>query len=100
MNYEVRFTPLAEGFLKAKSSLETAEGIARNEIADLMENGLEDPRKLILHVFEVGDTELICHGRDYGILVDTCSYEEMDEPVNAGPLAGKRLAMPRGDSEE
>lgn len=99
MSYEVKFTPLAEGFIKAKSSLETAEGIARHEMADLMENGLEKPSKLYFHCFEVGDLELICHGKDYGILIDTCSYDEMDEAVKVGPLAGKKLMMPRGDSE-
>jgi hypothetical protein len=99
MDYEVRFTPLAESFMKAKSSLETAEATARTEIARLLDDGLEDPRELILHVFEVGGQELICQGREYGIIVDTCTYEEMDEPVNSGPLAGKKMLMPRGDSD-
>jgi hypothetical protein len=99
VSYEVRFTEMAAAFMKAKSSLETAEATARSEMADLMDNGLADPRELILHVFEVGDQDLICHGTAYGIIVDTCTYEEIGEPLKEGPLAGKKIMMPRGDSE-
>jgi hypothetical protein len=99
MSYEIEFTPLALAFANAKSSTGAIEEIVRGEIAEL--EGLEDPGQLIFHVFEAGGQDFIAHGRGTGkgIVIDTCTYEEMDVAIKDGPLAGKKMMFPRGDSE-
>jgi hypothetical protein len=98
VSYEVHFTQLAAAFAKAKSSLETVEAQARHEMQQLIDIGLSNPRKLICHVFEAGAQKFIAAGRPYGIEIDTCSYEDGWE-LDDGPLKGKQVMIPRGDSE-
>lgn len=93
--YSVRFTDLAA--VKGGDGLEHR---VRQEVAQLLEDGLTSPLELIFHTFEYEDAEFICYPRDGAMEVDTCYREKMDTTTHKGPLAGKTLLMPRGDSGE
>ena len=92
---EIRLTPLATGFAKAKSSIAALKDRTREE---LLKNGLYDSGDLIFHTFELGGIEYICYPKDGAIEVDTCSREEM-EKMKSGPLEGKHWYLPVPDSE-
>lgn len=92
-DYTVRPTDLAA----AKGGPEL-EAKVREEIAQLLENGLTSPLHLFFHSFEFGDDEFICYPRDGAMEVDTCYREKSDKPLDKGPLAGGHIFMPRGDS--
>jgi hypothetical protein len=95
---EIRLTPLAAGFAKAKSSIPALQDRTREEIDKLLEDGLSDPMELILHTFQLGGVEYICYPKDGAIEVDTCSREKM-EKMKSGPLKGKHWYLPVPDSE-
>jgi hypothetical protein len=92
---EIRLTPLAAGFAKAKSSVAALKDRTREE---LLTSGLSDPSQLIFHTFELGGVEYMCYPKDGAIEVDTCSREKMDK-MKSGPLKGKHWYLPVPDSE-
>lgn len=96
--YEVKFTRLAEAFLG--DSKNVCEEKLRGELArDLPEDFY--PPEIMFHCFKYNsdDHNFIAKGRDTYILVDTVTFEETD-PLPTGPLKGKRIQMPRPDSED
>lgn len=99
MAYTIEFTDLAKAFAQAKSSLTGLEEQVRGELASI--DGLEKPEEVIFHCFEMSGQDFICYGRGEGegVLVDTATYVESDEPLEKGPFAGKKLQMPMGDSD-
>lgn len=80
---KIKFTELATGFAKAKSSMAEVEA----QVGDL-----------IFHTFKVGGTEFIAYPKDGEIEIDTCSRED-DIVLDKGPFKGKRVVLPRPDSE-
>ncbi len=95
--YEVRFTALAAAFAKAKLSLAAVEEVARAEIAECMLSGLRDIESLCFHVFKAGGCQFICYPKHGALEIDTCTYEE-GPVLDKGPLAGKRIKFPTGDT--
>lgn len=90
-------TPLADAFARAKASVDDVLHAAIDEIdsfcpADEQPNGI--------FTFTVGGQLFIAWGNgDGNVLIDTATYEE-GPLMTAGPFKGKRLVMPKGDSEE
>ena len=100
------FTPLASAQAQRESSLETVAGRVREDLCG-RDRGGAPVRKLIFHVVEDplgGGNDYVCTARQDGdewvIVVDAVSWETLDEPLTAGPFAGKRLKMPRAASED
>ena len=101
-SYEVRMTPLAAAVAGTRYSVADVERAARGELVRL---GVRKPSGLIFHCFALDparDAEFICRPTRDGaaLLVDTVSFDEVDEPLASGPFAGKKVMMPSGDSEE
>ena len=71
MEYEIRLTPIAEAFAKAKASVAAIRQRAHEEVDILMEVG-----NLVFHTFNVAGVEFICYLTEDGALeIDTCSRE-------------------------
>jgi hypothetical protein len=98
VTYVVQFTQLALASAKAKASVAAVEECAREEIANLLADGLDNVDRLVFHVFGVGGCDFICYPKALGVLeIDTCSWAETK--LDEGPLAGQIVPMPRPDSD-
>ena len=99
--YAIHLTRLATAIATTKYSVEAVEATARKELDEL---DCDDPTQIFFHCFRmptVQEYEFICKpDHQGGIAVDTVTYEKLDEPVVSGPFKGRRLQMPRSDSEE
>ena len=101
--YKVEFTPLAEAFAMAKcgGTLAVAAQV-RLEIDELLDDGLDGVKNLFFHTVwmdDDGDMSFICAPtKDGNIRVDTATYED-GPTLDAGPLAGKTISIPSGDSD-
>lgn len=110
LSYTVTFTDLARGFATKVGGISAVEEQARGEISEMMhpdkEHGLEDISGLLMHVVTMKDNkgdnvEFICQGlSDGGLLIDTATYEELDEVMQDGPFKGYKIMMPRRDSDD
>lgn len=98
--YAIHMTRLATAIATAKYSVEEVEMVARQELGEL---DIDDPTNIFFHCFRmpgVKDLEFICRpDNDGAIVVDTVTYEQGDR-LNKGRFAGKRLMIPRPDSED
>lgn len=67
------------------------------EMQGLLNDGLSDPLKLILHVFDWQGQEFIMTTGDIGdtraVIIDLCKYAEGPE-ITEGPFKGSHLSMP------
>lgn len=97
--YEVRFTRLAEAFLGDSKS--ACEEKLRGELAQELPEDYYPP-EIFFHCFKYNSDEynFIARGKDTYILVDTVTYEEDPKPIETGPMKGKKILMPRADSED
>lgn len=92
-DYEIRLTDLAAA--RGGNGLERK---VREEISELLENGLAAPLELVFHTFEFEGDEFICYPREGAIEVDTCHRDKLDKAITRGPMKGKSVLMPYGDS--
>jgi hypothetical protein len=98
VTYVVQFTQLALASAKAKASVAAVEECAREELANLLADGLDNVDRLVFHVFGVGGCDFICYPKAPGVLeIDTCSWAETK--LDEGLLAGQIVPMPRPDSD-
>lgn len=102
-DYKVEFTPLASAFAIAKcGGTLSVEAQVRQEIDELLED-MGSVKSLFFHTVwmdDNGDLSFICTPTKAGnIRVDTATYED-GPTLDAGPLAGKMIAIPSGDSDE
>lgn len=101
-DYRIEFTPLASAFATAKcgGTLAVAAQV-RQEIDELLED-MGSVKSLCFHTVwmdEDGDLSFICTPTKAGnIRVDTATYED-GPTLDAGPLAGKTISIPTGDSD-
>lgn len=96
MTYQIIMTPLAEAFARAKSTVSDVMHAAAEEIDSVCP---ADERPNGLFSFEVGDQLFVGMGRGDGmVMIDTASLEE-GPVLKDGPFAGKRVMIPRPDSE-
>lgn len=98
MTYKIEFTELAKAFAIAKGGgLEAVEAHAREEIDSFIPEG-ETLNGVTS--FEIGGQLFVaeCNAGDT-VQIDTATYEEGPE-LKAGPFKGRRVMMPRGDSED
>jgi len=96
--YEIKWTDLAKAFAVKCGGLSAVEEQVRGEIAD---SGIRNISNLMFHVVIVNDTNFICTPINENLLqVDTATYEEMDDKLDAGPFAGFKVCFPNADSED
>lgn len=101
--YRVEFTPLASAFATAKcGGTLSVEAQVRQEIDELLED-MDGVKSLLFHTVwmdENGDLSFICTPTKAGnIRVDTATYED-GPTLDAGPLAGRTISIPTGDTED
>lgn len=96
MQYTLKFTPLAAAFAEAKSSIERVEKAACEAVIEA--SGTEYLNGVTS--FDVGDQMFIATSYGNGIVfVDTAHIEE-GPTISSGPFKGKKVAFPRGDSDD
>ncbi len=95
--YGVQYTKLAEAFLGEFQS--AFEEFLRGDLAKMLPDGYYPPNNFF-HTVTYQDRDYLAVGKKDHILVDTATYEEDGEQLTAGPFKGKRVMMPRPDSEE
>jgi hypothetical protein len=123
MKYTIEFTDLAKAFAPNVGGLNALEEQVRGELADLGrcycgecdgykvgdETHYEefDINNLIMHVVMMKDdkgraVEFVCSpgAKENVLRVDTATYEEIEQPLESGPFKGKKVLMPRGDSDD
>jgi len=100
MTYEIRLTRLAATIAETRYSADAVVDAARKELDEFLNDQVHDD--MFMHCFAMpGSTELefICvPDKRGGVRVDTFTYEE-GEVLTKGPFKGKRIAMPKPDSD-
>lgn len=96
-SYDVKFTRLAKAILG--DSVSAAEEKLRGELARTLPEEVYPP-EIFFHCFKHNERDFIAKGKGDHLLVDSATYEEMDEPLTQGRFKGKRIQFPTGDSEE
>lgn len=98
IKYGIKFTELARAFAKAHTSLQAVAEAALAEIDDM---GLVGDDRLNGQIsFKLGEQLFVGVGFGDGVVVvDTASWEE-GPVLDSGPFKGKKVMIPRGDSED
>jgi hypothetical protein len=95
-DYEVEYTRLARAALGKQIGV--FEERLRGELADELPEDYYAP-EIMFHAIEYDDRLLIALGNGDYLLVDTAT-EEQGPLIDRGSMRGKRIVMPRPDSEE
>lgn len=96
----LRYTHAVEVFAAARGARHELDALAREEIAELLRDGLPKPQDLIFHTFcWHGEYNIMLIPKGDEMCVDLCE-RETTELLDAGPFKGRRASFPHPFSED